>query len=735
MTAPKQVEKIPDNVKEKINNVKNRLLFLSPNVISGEQREGTKDDYESLSSSNIGAGGFGRVYKVRHKVSKIVYAIKVINKQKILENELIEQMKLEVRIMYKLNHKNIIKLYDHFEDDESFYLVLEFAPKGQLYTKLKLLGRLDERLAAQYIREISSAVEYLHSLNPPIIHRDIKPENILLDENECSKLCDFGWSNFDSQDRKRLTYCGTPEYLAPEMIKQAGHDESLDYWNIGVLTFELLTGKPPFEGATQAELFENIKKVKITWPKDFPKFAKDLISRLLKADPKERIKAKELMEHAWFKANPPPKKSLVNLDKLHKMPSSDGKSSIKKSPITEKKELPSKLPLGSEKELNTGPEQSKKDEKDVILEKLTHKFQEATKELNNLKTSQQEKIKELDQLKKENTELNGHLAKLGKEFTPQAAAESKKMAEEIQKLKLVNKDREEIISELDSKSALSAENDSKMKMLQNELEMHRNEKNEVTKKANELQEKIDSLDKKYEQMKETHENMKKEKMTKTMELETKLELLQNQLVNKAEDEGENNVDTMLDVVKTVLEEIRDKTFAHGRSKKDSEALRQQINEAYKKLSELNTKHENEVYELQVQHSKKLEDIKSQLSEEQKSFTKKEELKVELFKKHVEESKKSLDAQIANNISEEQLLKIYDDQKKQLETLRNKNNTHVRDVMELKGQIQTLGKKIEDLEYQYAMAKAQAFSKEEDGEQQDSIVSDASTNGSKRGSFK
>lgn len=115
---------IPLELQDKVNNVKNRILFLSPSVVRGEERECRKDDFESLANTNIGVGGFGKVYKVRHKVSKNVFAIKVINKKKILEHDLVEQIKLEVKIMYKLNHDHILKLYNHYEDDDNFYLIL-----------------------------------------------------------------------------------------------------------------------------------------------------------------------------------------------------------------------------------------------------------------------------------------------------------------------------------------------------------------------------------------------------------------------------------------------------------------------------------------------------------------------------------------------------------------------------------------------------------------------------------
>jgi len=131
-----------------VNNVKNRILFLSPSVTRGEERECRKDDFESLANSNIGVGGFGKVYKVRHKVSKNVFAIKVINKKKILEHDLVEQIKLEVKIMYKLDHDHILRLYNHYEDDDNFYLILQFCGKGQIYSMLKKEGRFNEKIAA-----------------------------------------------------------------------------------------------------------------------------------------------------------------------------------------------------------------------------------------------------------------------------------------------------------------------------------------------------------------------------------------------------------------------------------------------------------------------------------------------------------------------------------------------------------------------------------------------------------
>ena len=294
------VKRIPQ-----LNKVKNRLLILSPPVEAGLEREACKTDFEALEDKNIGKGGFGCVWKVRHKETKKVYAIKVINKDSIIKQKLVEQTNREIQIMYKLDHPYIIKLANHFEDDEDFCLIMQYASKGQLYSQIKRLKRLDQKQAAQYMREIISAVKYLHTRDPPIIHRDIKPENVLLDSEGICKLADFGWSNFEEGNKQRETYCGTPEYLAPEMINKSGHDENIDIWSLGVMLFEMLTGKTPFNfKGDRNQLYNSIKTLKIVWTDDFPPLAKDLISKILRLQPKDRLSLDQIIEHQWFKEIP-----------------------------------------------------------------------------------------------------------------------------------------------------------------------------------------------------------------------------------------------------------------------------------------------------------------------------------------------------------------------------------------------------------------------------------------------
>ena len=293
-----------------LNKVKERLLFLSPTVKRGLERECDKGDFYRCGDNCIGKGGFGEVWKVNHKKTGDVYVIKVLDKKNLKAQNLISQLNLEIKIMYKVHHPHTMQLINHYEDDNNFFMIMPYASRGQLYTLLRKSTRFDQRTTAQFLRETISAVKYLHEHH--VIHRDIKPENILLDHNFRVKLSDFGWSNFCEENEMRKTFCGTPEYLSPEMVKRLPHDYRVDIWSLGVLLFECLAGYPPFTGQTEEELFKNIRQLKIHWPIDFPPLAKNLVTKILKLNPKERPSLDEILKHSWFSHNPPLRPPLPN---------------------------------------------------------------------------------------------------------------------------------------------------------------------------------------------------------------------------------------------------------------------------------------------------------------------------------------------------------------------------------------------------------------------------------------
>ena len=184
---------------------------------------------------------------------------------------------------------------------------MEYASRGQLYSFIKKQKKLNQISSKQYIKEIISAVKYLHSLNPPIIHRDIKPENILIDQNGNCKLGDFGLAKYENEKNinEEDNYCGTLEYLAPETLNNnLKQGKGVDIWSIGILLFEMLTGRPPFKiEKDKLDLYKNnndSKLWKIKWTDDFPKLAKDLISRILVPNPENRLNLDQILSHQWF---------------------------------------------------------------------------------------------------------------------------------------------------------------------------------------------------------------------------------------------------------------------------------------------------------------------------------------------------------------------------------------------------------------------------------------------------
>uniref|UniRef100_A0AAV2M6I3 non-specific serine/threonine protein kinase n=1 Tax=Knipowitschia caucasica TaxID=637954 RepID=A0AAV2M6I3_KNICA len=250
----------------------------------------------------LGKGKFGNVYLARERQSMFISALKVLFKKQLEKAGVEHQLRREVEIQSHLRHPNILRLYGYFHDASRVYLILEFAPKGQLYCELQRCGRFSEDRSATYIMELADALKYCHSKN--VIHRDIKPENLLLGANGELKIADFGWS-VHAPSARRSTLCGTLDYLPPEMIEGKPHDQNVDLWSLGVLCYEFLVGQPPFEAKTHDETYRRISRVEYSYPPQytFSEGAKDLVSKLLKHNPLHRLPIQGVLTHPWVTEN------------------------------------------------------------------------------------------------------------------------------------------------------------------------------------------------------------------------------------------------------------------------------------------------------------------------------------------------------------------------------------------------------------------------------------------------
>nr|XP_019572483.1 PREDICTED: aurora kinase C isoform X4 [Rhinolophus sinicus] len=219
----------------------------------------TIDDFEI--GRPLGKGKFGNVYLARLKESHFIVALKVLFKSQLEKEGLEHQLRREIEIQSHLQHPNILRLYNYFHDARRVYLILEYAPQGELYKELQKSHTLDEQRTATIMEELADALTYCHENK--VIHRDIKPENLLLGFRGEVKIADFGWS-VHTPSLRRKTMCGTLDYLPPEMIEGRTYNEKVDLWCIGVLCYELLVGNPPFESTSYSETYRRILKVK--WP-------------------------------------------------------------------------------------------------------------------------------------------------------------------------------------------------------------------------------------------------------------------------------------------------------------------------------------------------------------------------------------------------------------------------------------------------------------------------------------
>ncbi|KAK8966097.1 CBL-interacting protein kinase 32 [Platanthera guangdongensis] len=253
----------------------------------------------------IGEGTFAKVRFARNSETGDAVAIKILDKEKILKNKMVEQIKREIATMKLIKHPNVVRIYEVMGSKTKIFLVLEFVKGGELFDKIVNHGRMREDEARKYFQQLINAVDYCHSRG--VYHRDLKPENLLLDEYGNLKVSDFGLSALSLQvrdDGLLHTTCGTPNYVAPEVLNDKGYDgATADLWSCGVILFVLLAGYLPFEDDNVMNLYKKISCAEFSCPSWLSFEASKLITRILDPNPKARMTIPQMLENVWFKKN------------------------------------------------------------------------------------------------------------------------------------------------------------------------------------------------------------------------------------------------------------------------------------------------------------------------------------------------------------------------------------------------------------------------------------------------
>ncbi|KYQ91552.1 protein serine/threonine kinase [Tieghemostelium lacteum] len=251
----------------------------------------------------IGKGSFGKVMQVVKKDTGKIYAMKVLNKKNILERKEIDHTRAERNILKKLVHPFLVNLNYSFQTEDKLYFIMDYVNGGELFYHLQKDEKFDYDRVKFYCAEIVCGLEYLHACG--VLYRDLKPENILLTEDGHICMTDFGISKegLISDNDRTATFCGTPEYLAPEILKGEAYGKAVDWWSFGTLVYEMLTGIPPFYSQDVRVMYNKIMNDKLLFTTPLPTEAKDFISALLERDPEKRLKDPKLIKsHPFFKS-------------------------------------------------------------------------------------------------------------------------------------------------------------------------------------------------------------------------------------------------------------------------------------------------------------------------------------------------------------------------------------------------------------------------------------------------
>eukprot|EP01017_Pseudomicrothorax_dubius_P044953 TRINITY_DN7684_c0_g1_i1.p1 TRINITY_DN7684_c0_g1~~TRINITY_DN7684_c0_g1_i1.p1 ORF type:complete len:355 (-),score=99.46 TRINITY_DN7684_c0_g1_i1:114-1178(-) len=252
----------------------------------------------------IGKGTYGKVVLVKKKDDNKIYALKMVKKEVVEKRKQTPYIQTERNVLVGCDHPFIIKLAFAFQNERKLFFALEYCPGGELFYLLQRRKTFTEDQAKFYAAQIVLAIEHLHERN--VIYRDLKPENVILDAQGYIRITDFGLAKMNISDATgAFSICGTPEYLAPEVLKKQGHGKPVDWWTLGCLIFEMLTGWPPFYTKEREELFRRIKYDELIFPKHLSASCRSLLEGLFQKNSERRLGsgrggAKEIMSHAWF---------------------------------------------------------------------------------------------------------------------------------------------------------------------------------------------------------------------------------------------------------------------------------------------------------------------------------------------------------------------------------------------------------------------------------------------------
>ena len=300
---------------------RNLTVVISEDEESEEEKESNNADEfkigDYLVKYTLGQGTFGKVKLGIYLPNKEKVAIKIIKKDRIVEQDDKKRVKSEFDMLAKFNHLNVILLIEIFEGEDSYYTVMEYCEEGELFNYIIKKGHLSEEESAFFFYQLINGLEYIHSLG--IVHRDLKPENLLLTDKHILKIIDFGLSNYFQTGQKNLlsTPCGSPCYASPELVSGKKYDGvKIDVWSCGIILYAMLCGYIPFKDIDNEVLFKKIMECKIEFPSYVSPLSIDLLGKILVNDPEKRITIKEIKKHPIYLKGKKLFEEIFGIDKM-----------------------------------------------------------------------------------------------------------------------------------------------------------------------------------------------------------------------------------------------------------------------------------------------------------------------------------------------------------------------------------------------------------------------------------